>query len=227
MLVVPEAKDPAVLSYFALRKAVGVIALFLPFAVAIPLLLTAHAVATSISGYYYTPMRNLFVGSLCAIATFMLCTRGYDRRDEIADIFSGICALGVAFCPTAPETSPTHRQVVVGTAHYVFAALLFSTLAYFCLRLFQTTAANKPLTPMKLQRNRVFTVCGCAIIASMVLILVLKVALHVPYLVGSLGTTFVFETTSLIAFGYAWLVKGEAFFKDEPEKPATATTHVN
>jgi hypothetical protein len=79
MLLAPAAKDPIVLSYLALRKAVGVVAVGLPFALSIPLLvLRQHMIEPSISDYYYTGMRNLFVGSLCAIGMFMLCCRGYD-----------------------------------------------------------------------------------------------------------------------------------------------------
>ena len=97
MLLAPSAKDPARLSYFALRKAVGGIALALPFAVAIPWLLYCHTLEGSISYYYYTGMRNLFEGSLCAIALFQLFCRGYDVWDELAGILSGVFALGVAF----------------------------------------------------------------------------------------------------------------------------------
>jgi len=112
MLKAPAPKDPVVFSYLALRKAVGTVALALPFAVAIPWGLRYHAIQTSISAYYYTGMRNLFVGSLCAIAMFMLCTRGYDRKDEVAGIFSAVCGIGVAFCPTSPECCATNRQDV-------------------------------------------------------------------------------------------------------------------
>jgi hypothetical protein len=216
MLIAPRPKDPIVLSYFALRKAVGAVALALPFVLAIPYWLVAnHAVESSISGYYYTGMRNLFVGSLCAISMFMLCARGYDIKDEIAGIFSSICALGVAFFPTTPDSHPTERQCEVGTAHYIFAALLFLTLAYFCLVLFKMMASGKTVTPQKIQRNRVYTVCGYAILASLALIVLIEVVLKHSYLIGHLGTLFCFETTSLIAFGIAWLTKGEAFLKDE------------
>jgi hypothetical protein len=34
---------------------------------------------------------------------FMVCFREYDRKDEIAGTFSGLCALGVTFSPTAPD----------------------------------------------------------------------------------------------------------------------------
>src|ERR1700721_2801176 len=128
MLIAPRPKDPIVLSYLALRKAVGAVALALPFVLAIPYwLLANHALQSSISAYYYTGMRNLFVGSLCAISMFMLCTRGYDIKDEIAGFFSSLCALGVAFFPTTPEGDPTKRQYEIGTAHFTFAARLFLT----------------------------------------------------------------------------------------------------
>src|SRR6266404_3334570 len=152
MLLAPRAQDPIVLSYLALRKAVGAVALGLPFALSIPLwILRHHIIQSSISGYYYTGMRNLFVGSLCAIAMFMLCCRGYDWQDELAGIFSAVCALGVAFFPTAPDDCATQRQHHIGFVHYTFAALLFLTLAYFCLVLFKMSAKDKIMTRKKAQ----------------------------------------------------------------------------
>jgi hypothetical protein len=228
MLVAMKAKDPAVRSYFTLRKAVGVVALGLPFALAIPWwALRGHIIEPSVSSYYYTGMRNLFVGSLCAISMFQLCCRGYDRKDEIAGIFSGVCALGVAFFPTEPNCGATPRQQHIAVAHYIFATLLFSTLAYFCLVLFKMTAQNRTMTRKKLERNRVYTVCGHAILTSMALIALLKLlaVLHVSLvedLVANFHTTFCFESTALIAFGVAWLIKGEAFLKDE--EPGSAGT---
>ena len=219
MFLAPTAKNPIVLSYLALRKAVGAVALGLPFVLAIPWwILRDHMIQTSISGYYYTGMRNLFVGSLCAIAMFMLCCRGYDWQDELAGIFSAICALGVAFFPTAPDDGATQHQHQIGFVHYTFAALLFLTLAYFCLVLFKMSAENKIVTQKKTQRNLVYTVCGCVILASILLIVVLKF-LKVEYLFGSLGSVFCFETTALLAFGTAWLIKGETFLKDENSEP--------
>ncbi|MHB1672850.1 MAG: hypothetical protein ACYCSP_01225 [Acidobacteriaceae bacterium] len=220
MLVAMKAKDPVVLSYLALRKAVGVVALGLPFALALPWwVLRGHMIEPSISSYYYTGMRNLFVGSLCAISMFQLCCRGYDRKDEIAGIFSAFCALGVAFFPTEPNCGATPRQQHIAVAHYIFATLLFSTLAYFCLVLFKMTAQNRIMTRKKLERNRIYTVCGHAILTSMALIALLKLlaVLHVSWVedwVANFHTTFYFESTALIAFGVAWLIKGEAFLKE-------------
>ena len=213
MHLAPNATDPAQLSYFALRRAVRGIALGLPFAVAIPWFLYTHTLEGSISYYYYTGMRNLFEGSLCAIARFQLFCRGYDQWDELAGILSGVFAL--AFCPTTPDGGATPFQKYVGTAHYIFAGLLFSTLAVFCLVLFRMSAHGHALTPGKVLRNRVYTVCGIVILASMAAILLLIKVLNVKVLFGGLGTIFFFETTSLLAFGVAWLVKGQTLFKDQ------------
>jgi hypothetical protein len=214
MFKAPAPKDPVVLSYFALRKAVGCVALALPFAVAIPWALSHRALQTSISAYYYTGMRNLFVGSLCAIGMFMLCTRGYDRKDEVAGIFSAICAIGVAFFPTSPASGATHRQCVVGDVHYTFAGALFLTLAFFCLVLFKMSAHNHKVTQQKIQRNRVYTACGIVILISMALLPAMTLVFHVEYVFPHVAPGIFFETSSLLAFGIAWLVKGKTFLKD-------------
>lgn len=216
-----NAKDPIVYSYLTLRKAVGIIALALPFMLAVPWwFLTGHAIQSSISGYYYTGMRNILVGGLCAIGMFMLCCRGYDRWDEIAGIFSAICALGVAFFPTSPEQGATQLQQAVGNWHYAFASLLFANLAFFCLYLFKLTADKKTMTRRKRIRNRVYTACGYSILASMVLIFVLAKLAGIAHLIGGISPMLCFETTALWAFGIAWLVKGETFLRDETPRPA-------
>ncbi len=100
-------EDPAVLSYLALRKAVGIIALALPFALMAGNILLTPLGPTgtwpnplfqgSISDYYYTPMGNFLVGSLCAIAMFL--TRSSN---------AGMCRLVM----TAMETTMVHPQAV-------------------------------------------------------------------------------------------------------------------
>src|ERR1700728_3785246 len=97
--------NPAVLSYHTLRRAVGVLALTLPFVLAggsslLALIGPDHALAQpllerSISDYFYTPMGSYLIGSLGAIAAFLICSRGYDLTDEIAGYLAGAFALGV------------------------------------------------------------------------------------------------------------------------------------
>jgi hypothetical protein len=213
----PSPEKATVFTYLTLRKAVGGIAVLLPFAVSIPWwFICHHALESSISGYYYTGMRNLFVGSLCGIAMFLLCCCGFDSKDEIAGRLAALFALGVAFCPTTPD-NPSPFRKHVGWAHYGFAALLFLTLAYFCLFLFTMTAKHHLLTRRKLIRNKVYNVCGCLIVAMVLAIAVTKILelLKHTYTILGLGPVFCFEALALVAFGFAWLTKGETFLKDE------------
>jgi len=141
----PGRQNPAVLSYLGLRKAVGIIGVALPFVLIIgKRLLEGPGIQSSISSYYYTDMRDVFVGSLCAIGVFLMSCRGYDCRDEIAGRLACFFAIGVALFPTTPSISPNFEEVVIGGLHLAFAALLFVTLAYFCLRSSRKPRQTKP-----------------------------------------------------------------------------------
>src|SRR5436309_8115924 len=161
-----------VISYLGLRKAIGILGVALPFvlafgqvllhALAIQSSLHSPVIENSISSYYYTDMRNIFVGSMCAIGVFLMSYRGYDRRDARAGRFAFVCAIGVALFPTSPLPPAfppaTLDQKLIGGLHLTFAALLFLTLAYFSLKLFTETDPNKKPTRQKLQRNVVYRV---------------------------------------------------------------------
>ncbi|HEV3037851.1 MAG TPA: DUF998 domain-containing protein [Candidatus Angelobacter sp.] len=218
-------QESLVLSYLSLRKAVGIIGVTLPFVLACGnMIRKGPGIQCSISDYYYTDLGNVFVGSLCAIGVFLLSTRGYDRRDRIAGYLACIFAAGVALFPTTPGCNPTGKHNVVGILHYIAAALLFLTLAFFCFALF--TQSNKKIpTRRKLQRNRIYRIAGCIILACILLIVVVGLpAVNVS--VERLKPVFWLESLAVVAFGVAWLTKGEMILKDEesskPAKPAVA-----
>ena len=204
------------LSYLALRKAVGTIGFALPFVLAFGnmILLKRLVIESSISSYYYTGMGNVFVGSLCAIGVFLMSTRGYDRKDEIAGRLACAFAIGVALFPTTPYSDPTSKEKLIGSLHWSFAALLFLTLAYFCLALFTKTAPDRIPTRRKLQRNAVYRICGRTILASILLIGVLALP-PVELLVQRFTPNFWLESIAVVAFGVAWLTKGETILKDQ------------
>jgi len=211
----PVKTDPAVHSFLVLRRVVGIIALLLPLTLILPWWAANHnLLPSSMSSYYYTGMRDIFVGALCAIGIINICCRGYDRQDTVFGILSGIFAMCVAFFPTTPDIGATHAQVVVGTIHIVCASLLFLSLAYFCFFLFTMSAEGHEVTRRKRHRNRVYRICGGVILASVVSIVFFKV-IHRPYLIGPIGSMFCFETTALMSFGVAWMVKGGAVLRDE------------
>jgi protein-S-isoprenylcysteine O-methyltransferase Ste14 len=208
-------QDSLVLSYLGLRKAVGIIGSALPFVLAFgKILLQGPGIQGSISGYYYTDMRNVFVGSLCAIGVFLMSCRGYDRKDEIAGYLSCFFAIGVAFFPTTPDMSATSRDRLIGTLHLSFAALFFLTLAYFSLKLFTKTDPNKNPTRRKLQRNTVYRVCGYTILLCIFLCFIVALP-RVKSLLAWLTPVFWLESVAIVAFGVSWLTKGETILKDQ------------
>jgi hypothetical protein len=209
----PDPDTPLVISYLGLRKAVGFIGLLLPIVLALgKILLEGSGLQCSISAYYHTDMRNVFVGSLCAIGVFIGSYRGYDIRDEIAGRIASVFAIGVALFPTNrcdAAASP------ISKLHWTFAAILFLTLAYFCLALFTKTAPDRPPTRQKLQRNALYRACGYAIVASILIIGIDKFVPSVNTWLAPISPVFWLESIAVIAFGLAWLTKGEAILKDQ------------
>ncbi len=209
-----------VISYLTLRKAVGFLGLMLPvFLLVGGLLVGCHCVKNSISDYYDSPLRNELVGILFAIALFFFSYNGYDRRDRYAGLLAGICAIGVALFPA------TSGGWVAG-AHYAFAGVLFLTLAYFALFLFTESDTDTP-TPRKKTRNAVYVASGVVMIVCLVSIAAYKIATYEDWLsetscLARAKPVFVLESVLLWAFGWSWLIKGEAILKDLPHEPSRA-----
>lgn len=206
-----------VLSYLGLRRAIGILGVGLPLALVIgKIILESPGIEPSISDYYYTVMGNVFVGTLCAIGVFLMSYRGYERADDIAGDLACFFVVGVALFPTTPDTNPSHMQEIVGYIHYSFAAAFFFTLAYFCLALFRKTNPTKPMTPRKVQRNRVYKTCGYLILIC-IAVLAAYFALLRGTAVDRLDPVFWLESIAVVAFGISWLVKGEALLRDHVE----------
>jgi hypothetical protein len=208
--------DSLVISYLGLRKAIGVAGIALPFVLALGRLATdGFGIERSISAYYHTGMRDVFVGGVCAVAFFLMSYRGYERKDDLAGHFACACALGVALFPVAPAGSAT----LAGRLHFVFATFLFLTLAYFALALFRRTDPRLgPPTPRKLQRNAVYTACGFTVLACIVLIALFEL-LPEGAAVHRVAPVFWLESAALLAFGVCWFTKGEAILKDQDTSP--------
>lgn len=209
----PDPDTPIVLSYLGLRKAIGIIGMVLPFALALGkmIIFWSPGLQPSISDYYYTGMRGVFVGSLCSIAVFLMSYCGYPgSKDHRYGILAGVAGVGIALFPTTPKVDPSSVQKIIGGVHYTFAACFFLTLAYFCLKLF--TSSNRPeadMTPRKKQRNTVYRACGWTIVGCLVLIVVNKLFLDESP-IQRIDPVFWLESFAIVAFAFSWLTKGEA-----------------
>jgi len=207
--------DPLVISYAALRKAVGIIGIALPVVVALGALVLEcpPALQPTISDYYYTVMRGWFVGSLCAIGVFMFSYNGYanDRWDGRAGKSAFAFSILTALFPTAGEQVSSVARYI-GYFHFFCASGLFLTLALFCW-LFRRSDQPNP-TPQKTLRNHIYLGCGVTILACIGLIVLYGIFLRGSP-VAAIRPVFWLETIAVWAFGFSWLVKGELkMFRD-------------
>lgn len=188
-------------SYLYLRRAIGLIGLALPFVLILgKQLAQGGGLLGSLSGYYHSDLRDVFVGAMCAAGVFLLAYYGHDQVDNIASTVAGLGAIGLALFPTAPDHDVTAWDRTAAVLHVVFAAVFFLMLAYFCLRLFPHDGEQPPGT------GAVYRTCGVIILTALVLIAVTG-RLH---LVPSWHPALWLESVAVWAFGVAWLVKGQA-----------------
>jgi len=230
-------------SYRWLRRAIGVLGIILPLALSWGCRQSAGLCtpAASISGYYHTSMRFLFVTVMVLLAVLLFAYPGYDEDDDFAGHLAGLFALGVAIFPTnAPGTQMDLRAWV----HVGCAAALFLLMAVFCLFLFRRTEQDrkppgrertllagargllKPPKPAptldgrKKMRNRLFVLCGAIILASVAAMLIYEVAKRNATTDQSSDFVWYCETAALVAFGFAWMMKGDMIIaggaSDEP-----------
>ena len=215
------SNDHLVRSYLSLRKSIGIIGIALPFVLALGgALLKQQVLQPSISHYYHTIVGDIFVGSLCAIAVFLFSYCGHGRRDRIATNLASLFAVGVALFPTARTEDAPAPESMIGTIHFIFAALFFLTLAYISLRLFRLTDRVNP-TPQKIARNRVYATCGYVMLACIAMIAVVKLLFDDSWIM-QIQPVFWLEAAAIVAFGVSWLTKGEAILKDVVPKGEVA-----
>jgi hypothetical protein len=93
-------------TYLYLRVGLVALALFLGASLVIELAFGDTEWLGSISAYYYTPVRSVFVGTLCAMGVCLIAIKGRDRpREDLMLNLAGMCAPVVALCPTPLEDS--------------------------------------------------------------------------------------------------------------------------
>ena len=217
--------DPSLISYITLRRAVGILGIALPVVLVTGSCIFGHCreIQSSISAYYYTMMRNIFVGIISAIALFLFAYKGYERIDAIAGNLACVFALGVAFFPTSisepltyciPKPVDTHW---ISTVHFASAAGFFSVLSFFSIFLFTKSVKNP--SKMKLKRNALYRICGYVILGCMIIIAIYSVCENHGncQTLQKLDPVFWFEALALWAFGISWLTKGKTILSDKPD----------
>lgn len=215
-----EAKGtgPMVVSYLGVRRAVGAVGLALPIALGpVGWLVFGIPLQENMSSYYHTGLRDLFVGSLCAIGVLLLCYRGYDWVEDWTANLGCLAALGLAFCPLDAASDPLHQKSVLGYLHSASGGLFFLTLAFYSLYHFPGADAEGPEeAPHVGQRNFVYRASGAVILLSMAAMGAYLFLLPAGWKRRCNEYHFLFwgEWVAVWAFAAAWLTKGRAILAD-------------
>ncbi len=202
---------------FRVRQALG----WLGFSLPVLLILTgvfSGGLAPSVSDFFHTLSRDVYVGVLFSIGVFLFVYEGYDRQPDetLADnwiaTIAGISVIGVALFPNESPTGEVAAltQHIVGVKlsplfHYSSAFVFFYCMGHFCMFRFAKT--------QDLRRRRIYRRCGWAIILSCA-------GLFVATIMRQAGTpamsdfvtqwqlVFWIEVLGIWAFSLAWIVKG-------------------
>jgi Protein of unknown function (DUF998) len=209
-------------SYLLIRTVVGVIGILLPlvFIVGEAFFLRAGVhVRGSISAYYHTSMRDVFVGGLCVVGLLLVTYMAEQRKrpDWWLSLIAGIAVLGVVFFPTGRPSLPDEAPLcgstpepagcspvqqwlgeeLVATIHFVCAVVFILSLAgicfYFAYR--ERTAGNAGAAWFQ-------RACGGVIVAAVMWAII---GGFMEWDLGELTPLYVGEVASIWAFGASWL----------------------
>jgi hypothetical protein len=156
-----------IISYLALRRLIGILGISLPIIVVLGGLTQAEpALQGSISGYYYTTMRDCFVGTLSGVALFLLSYNGYETIDVVVAKMSWKFALGMIFFPTAMYSGKVVRvgmflinDEISEVIHMTLGAAFFLALSFNSLFLF-TRRHPGVMGKEKRRRNVIYRLCA-------------------------------------------------------------------
>jgi len=209
-----------VISYYTLRQMTGWAGLLMPIIVRIGGYVFENITTTdSISAYYYTGMRDVFVSTLVLVGALLACYRTQVWHDNVFAVIAGLAAIGIGLFPMDPTYAADVVSISPGIIgeqcylnrkllgyHFIFVAIFFSLSFYLVYFRFGALTSENPTT-QKLIRNKFYKGCGAIMLVSFLVI---------GYIAATSKGSSIFwpESFAVGAFAAAWLIKGQFFLKD-------------
>ena len=139
-----------IISYIALRRLIGVLGILLPFILMFGGYVFAGLLPkVTISNYYYTNMRDFFIGLLFTISMFLITYKGYERIDIIITSLSGIAGLGIAVFPGLD-----YKQIISITGIFQLDSAVSYNIHLVCVSLFFMLLAVNSIFLFTLPRGK-------------------------------------------------------------------------
>lgn len=213
----PPAQDTGarlyVRSYLLMRLVIGVVGVLLPVALLVGDWWFVDGGPTtrgSLSAYYHSGMRDVFVAALAVIGVFLLTYMAFHYNwDNVLSVVAGLTALGTAMFPTdgGEVLTPLQRELgesLVAGIHYTCAAVFILALAAISWRFGTREHARSDRTAGQQRRWWLYhRACASTIVGAVVLIVLTQTTG-----VWDRSSILVGETVAALAFGLSWFVKG-------------------
>jgi len=219
--IASTTRDEMAASYYRVRQTLGGLGFAFPVLLLGAGLISEGRIMPSMSDYYHTLQRDIFVGCLFAIGMFLVSYKGHNRgpgeavSDDLVATIAGAAAICIALFPSeAAEAGadPVTFSQVIGmktavAAHYLSAQVFLYSLAWMCLWKFAKTE--------KAGRRRIYRACGFLIVAMGVIASIaawqkVRGSDAAKAFVLDRSVVFWAEAVGVWAFGVSWLVKGRA-----------------
>jgi hypothetical protein len=201
-------------SYLDLRKSIGLIGIAMPWVARVFAKFHGDApMLMSISAYYHTDARGIFVGALFAAGLFLLFYRGEpdNLQDRILAIPWGLSAAFIGLVPMNPcgdeELAKMKDSPCVPPGHehlHAIPVVVFFAITIY-MTLFRFPKTTEAITPAKRHRNKVYKICAYIMLACVAAIGYNAITDNQ----SGIGIFF-FEAIAIAAFSVSWLVKGRA-----------------
>ena len=237
----PDTRDARwksiVRSYLFMRTIIGLLGMELP-----ALLLIGDGIFIdgdlsargSLSEYYHSGMRDVFVGTFIVVGIFLLTYKMFERSlDNLLSIIAGLGALGLAIFPTGlpddalTKLTPLQHELGEGFVqgvHFTFAAMFIGALAVISA-FFGSREAKRRRRPRVVRnplpaglRRAIHWTCSAAIV-----IAILYIAVTKAFGLGDEHSLLIGESAAAVAFGISWAYKGleldmlfPQLYRDEP-----------
>jgi hypothetical protein len=208
-------------SYFTLRIGLALMAFVLPIALWISA--GPDSLQGSISAYYHYAAaqpaeygagsaRNIMVGTLWAVGTFLFFYKGYSRAEDWVLDLAGVAAVLISLFPMDWPPVPEVPHSQIATVHYVSAAAFFVAIAYVCVFRSNDTLAIMTNDVRKRFFRRVYVVLAAAMVAMPTTVWLRHVLTATPE-----NGHFLFwvEVTGVYVYATFWLVKSREIWEIE------------
>ena len=126
--------------YHTIRQGIGVLGVLFPVVlINIGGYFFYLDIQDSLSSYYTTPMRNVYIGLLCTIGICLLLYKGFSDLENWMLNAAGAFAFFTAIIPSSLPAVKGHPPYTWGLLHYTCAGLFFFLIGSVCFFLAATS----------------------------------------------------------------------------------------